>query len=550
MPAVSVNDPMFATVGENNRNLLVQAKKLAPFHEDITRRQPFEPQSVSPGQYTRIKLDFKHATDREIILNDIRLRFALDLSARGAGVGNVFAVRGTDLIRELTLKLNEDIVFKADKFQELNHLWLMNNHKQGGERADVRHSYLMNAGAVPSGISPPFYYKDADKCWYTDTGLTTQLTGDALTLHTVPGVERHDGLPRVCYSDNAPYNAGAPYRFHFDMSLNQLVGPIFHRLHLRRIEFVQIDLMFEPWVSPGMTQNYLLFDRNPNAAGTTHPYAVAKFVDLEIRQYRTTLLDGIEGFTLPDNRMLSWLMHRYSRREYAVDLTNPNFTLDLQLNDWEIRTNIVRLWWMLSPINPAPYEVNGGNGFAPYAAPCEPYEQLTGVEIRWKNDKVLDLDTVFQVYRHYVLSDNKRYSLNDPYQECRRLLFPDPANRTDNAEDVYYTWNNSSRDASVTGTEHYEMPIYHVDLSMNIQAGVPGAEIVGGIVNDTSDYVIRLKRVLRDESNSTPDAFVHKTQNGRILYVWIEYQTLVNLAAGSHQFTRGSQTVTKQLNVL
>ena len=406
----------------------------------------------------------------------------------------------------------------------------------------------MNAGNIPSGISPPLYYVAGS--WWQDGPKGMVYTGDALTSILQPGLERHDGLPRVLYTDTAPYSQGTPYKFHFDMSLNQLIGPIFHRLHLRRIEYVQIELMFEPWVSPGMTQNYLLFQSNPLYNGKTHPYATAKFTDLEIRQYRTTLLDGINGFTLPDNRMLSWLMHRYSRREYSFDFTNPNNTLDIQLNDWEIRTNIVRVWWMLAPVNPHPFEVNGGNGFAPFAAPCEPYEQLTGVEIRWKNDKVLDLDTFYQVYRHYVLSDNKRYSLNDPYQEFQRLLPPTTSDTLVNTEKTYYTWEESARDSKTLGLERYEMPIYHIDLNMNIQSGVPGAEIVGGIVNDTSDYVIRLKRVLRDESNTNPDAFVHKTQSNRTVFVWIEYQTLVNLAAGSHQFARGSQTVTKQLNVL
>ena len=44
----------FAVIGQNNRNVIVQSKRLAPFHEDITRRQPFEPQDVAPGQYTKI----------------------------------------------------------------------------------------------------------------------------------------------------------------------------------------------------------------------------------------------------------------------------------------------------------------------------------------------------------------------------------------------------------------------------------------------------------------------------------------------------------------
>ena len=532
----------FAVIGQNNRNLIVQSKKLAPFHEDITRRHPFEPADVAPGQYTKIKLDFKHATDREIILNDIRLRFALDLSKRtDSPVGNVFAVRGTDLIRELTVKINEDIVFKVDRAQDLTLLWLMNNHKLAGEKQDVQDAYLMNYGVIPAGLSPSFFYDTATKQYYfKSTKQPADLVLD-MDKSTQCGLERHDGLPRLVYSDQ---EVGTPYKFYFDMSLNQLCGPIFSRLHLRRIEFVQIELMFEPWVSTQQTQNFLLFQKPPTGAdgSLVHPYSVARFTDLEIRQYRTTLLDGVSGFTLPDSKMLSWLMHRYSRREYDFNFTNQT-SLDIQLHDWEIRSNIVRVWWMLAPLNNQP----AGNGFAPFAAPCEPYEQLIGVEILWKNDKVLDLDTVYQVYRHYILSDNKRYSLADPYVRFQRLLKPDPLTRETDGEIGYYTWNELARDADSVGHENYEVPIYHVDLSMNIHTAVPGAELVGGIVNDTSDYVIRLKQVVKDEGQRRICPFVHS--GARKLYVWIEYQTLVNLAGGSNQFNRASQIVTKQLNI-
>ena len=534
----------FVVVGQNNRNALVQSKKLAPYHEDTTRKQPFEPARVAPGQYSKIKLDCKHAVDREIILNDLRLRFQLDLSGR-ADVGNVFAVRGTDLIRSLVIKINEDVIFQADKHRELTHLWLMNNHKLGGERKHVRDSYLLNAGIIPSGSSPSFFYKAADKTWYTDSALTQTIdTAAKVTALTQPGLEVHDGLPRLVYSD-VPTEK---YKFRFDISLNELVGPIFPRFHLRRVEYIQIEIMFEPWVSTSQTQNFLLFAKDP-VSGTPaldHPYSKAYFENLEIVQYRTTLLDNIAGFTLPDTKMLSWLMHRYSRREYEVDFSKPETQVDIQLHDWEIRTNITRVYWMLAPKNPHA----DGNGFAPYAAPCEPYEQLTGVEILWKNDKVLDLDTFYQVYRHYVLSENKRHSLNDPYVDFQRLLKSSPAARTVKNEKVYYTWDEEARDANKLWTEHYEMPIYHVDLNMNILSGVNGAEIIGGIVNDTSDYVIRLKRVLRDDKETSPAAFTHASETARVLYVWIEYQTLVNLAAGSNQFNRASQVVTKQLNVI
>lgn len=539
-------------VGQNNRNLLVQSKRLAPFHEDITKRQVFEPSSVRPGETARIKIDFKHATDREIILNDIRLRFALDMSAR-ANVGDVYAIRGTDLIREFVVKINEDIVFKVDKPTELTHLWLMNNHKLGGEKGDHARSMLMNHGVIPSGVAPPFFYDAGSSSYYhikQGTTYTNDYTKWTRSFQTQRGLERHDGLPRLVYSDTdaatgTGYDAADIYKFFFDMSLNQLCGPIFHRLHVRRIEFIQIEIMFEPWVSQQQTQKFLLFKRNPVSEGSVHPYSVARFTDLEVRQYRTTLLDGVQGFTLPNNRMLSWLMHRYSRREYQFNFSTQK-SMDIQLNDWEVRTNIVRVWWMLAPLNNAPT----GNGFEPYAPPFEGYEWLSGVEILWKNDKVLDLDTVYQVYRHYLLADNKRYGLEDPHSQFKRLTNPNAALRMIDSEVNFYNWNETDRNTAETGSYHYEVPIYFVDLNMNIQHGVAGTETIGGIVNDTSDYVIRLKRVMNDDSQKTNANlnFIHS--GSRTIYVWLEYQTLVNLAAGSNQFNRGSQVVTKQLNLL
>lgn len=542
----------YQVVGQNNRNTLVQSKRLAPYHEDLTRKQPFEPSSVNPGQYTKIKLDFKHAHDREIILNDIRLRFQVDFSAR-ANVGRVWCARGTDLIREMVVKVNEDIVFKCDKKGELTMLWLMNNHRTAGEPEQVHNAMMLNHGIIPSGHPPRFYRDDVTEQHYDKNDDTNDVlaTSDATTwkdveLWSSAGEERWDGAPRLIYMDKAgTYNVNPPYMFQFDMSLNQLVGPIFHRLHLRRIEFVQIELMFEPWVSTEETQNFLLFSLPPTGPamdGTLkHPYSVARITNLEIQQYRTTLLDGVNGFTLPDNRMLSWLMHRFSRREYTFNFDTQT-SIDIQLHDWEIRTNIIRVWWMLAP----PAGSNSDNRYYPFAEPCEGYDYLSGVEILWKNDSVLNLENTFDVYRHYVLSENKRFGFADPYVRFARLT---PRRR--NADDVEvdnqiegYRWQGvGDKGISVgatIGKFRYEVPIYHVDLNMNIQHAVPGSEIIGGIVNDTSDYVIRIKRL------SDRNSFLHT--GSRTLWVWIEYQTLVNLAGGSNQYDRGSQVITKQLN--
>lgn len=546
----------YNVVGINNRNTLVQSKRLAPYHEDLTKVQSFEPSAVNPGQYTKIKLDLKHAHDREYVLNDIRLRFTVDFSSR-ANVGKVFAVRATDLIRELVIKINEDTVFKVDRKSELSMLWEMNNHKTVGSPDRVHHAYLMNYGVIPQGRSPPaFYYKNSDNCWYffdmpaylsanpsaTESSAQSAVA-DKSTITTSwltqPTLERYDGRPRLIYDDSS----SPAYAFTFDVSLNQLAGAIFQRLHLRRIEFIQLELMFEPWVSAAETQNFLLFKNNPvvnNGVAAVHPYSVARFTNVEIRQFRTTVLDGISGFSLPDNRMLSWLMHRYSRREFTFDFSTQT-QIDIQLHDWEIRTNITRLYWMIAPEATSSTE----NYFRPLGEPCEPYDALFGVEILWKNDKVLDLATTYDVYRHYILSENKRHGYEDPFVRFAKLEPPvEDGTELDNRMVRNYRWNNDFERLYTTGSKAgnlwYEFPIYHVDFNMNIQAGAPGAEIIGGIVNDTADYVVRIKKVSDQPLRHT---------GTRTLWVWIEYATLVNLAANSNQFQRGSQIVTKQLNL-
>ena len=365
----------YQVVGQNNRNLLVQSKKIAPYHEDITKLQSFEPSSVNPGQYAKIKLDFKHAMDREMILNDIRLQFQIDFSASGLTT-DVWAVRGTDLIREMTVKINEDTVFKVDKSFELSMLWEMNGHKTTGDQSEVQNAHLLNYGNIPSGRGADAYVYDArtgEKNWkFTTSGVQSNWP---FQRYILPGEERHDNLPRVIYSNRD----NCHYMYKFDISLNHLVGPIFHRLHLRRIEYVQIELMFEPWVSKAQTQNFLMFTNDPTGV---HPYSTARFTNLAIQQYRTTLLDGIRGFTLPPTKMLSWLMHRYSRREYEVDFRTQT-SIDIQLHDWEIRTNIVRVWWMLAPLKGDGNE----NDFFPFGDNTSGYERWSGVEILWKNDK-------------------------------------------------------------------------------------------------------------------------------------------------------------------
>ena len=551
----SPSDAFYQVVGQNNRNVLVQSKRLAPYNEDKTRINVFEPSSVKPGDRTSIKLDFKYAMDREIILNDIRLQFQLDLSAR-ANVGTVHAIRGTDLIRELTVKVNEDVVFTCNRRYDLSLLWEMNNHKMDGSPDNTYGAYLLNAGNIPAGRANVLTYNSGNNSWYSVVQNGSALSHTPVASSTVPGDERHDGVPRVVYSDDG---VSPSYMFQFNMSLNQLIGPILTRLHMRRIEFVQIEIVFEPFLSSADTQQLLLFELDPIAGGAVHPYSVAKYTNIQIQQYRTTLLDGISGFTLPDNRLLSWLMHRYTRREYTFDFTTGY--IDIPLNDFEIRTNIVRILWMWAPPN-----TNTGttveNSFQGFGLGNSYLNEDTyfGCALSWKNDVVLDLNTTFDVYRHYIQSDNKRYGFGDPFVRYHRLRTPSKGidslistagqNTTeyDGAIRNYTGFNascppdgsNFNSNSLPIGCFRYEFPIYHLDLDMNILQGAPGAEIIGGIVNDTSDYVLRIKGI--------SDQTAFQTTGTRTLWVMLEYQTLVNLAANSNQFRRDSQIITKQLN--
>lgn len=552
MPAYQASkDDIYQMVGCNNRNHLVQSKRLLPFHEDITKEDTFDQTQVAPGQWTRIKLDMKHAADRELILNDIRLHFELQFNRKDtnslSNTGKVFAVRGTDLIRQMVVKINEDIIFKVEKRGELSHLWLMGNHKADGDSYAARQGYLLNEGNLPHGDAPPLYYNASDKNWYTgkttagSPPVTTYADATGWTRDRMTAVthHRHDGRPRLIFDDTA----SPTYIFPFDISLNQICGPIFNKLHVRRVEYINIELMFEPFVSAADTQEFLLFKTNPVAGGLAHPYQTATYQNVKIRQYRTTLLDGVGGFTLPDTRMLSWLVRRYSVREYDFDFTNST-EISIQLKDWEIRTNITRLYWQVKPSTTLNRSTD--NAYLPLFPPNN-FDSLFGVEIWWKNDKVLDLDTTFQVYRHYVLAENKRYGLMNPFIRFYRLE-PPYVNGVADQNVVNYNWDNINQSVLTDGssvsqsaTPLFEAGLYMIDFHMNVLPGVPGADIIDGIVNDTSDYIIKIKRV------SDRPTFQHTGL--QTLQVFLEYQTLVNLAANSNQFNRGSQTVTKQLNM-
>lgn len=592
----------YQVVGQNNRNLLVQLKKVAPYHEDITRKQPFEPSIALPGQWTKIKMDFKHATDREIILNDIRLQFTLDFSTSShkADFGRILVTRATDLIRQLVIKVNEDIVFRVDQQYDLSFLWEMNNHRLLGDPMVTSHSLLMNHGIIPSGHIPAYYLGTTNQWWFgveenhvmsgsgpyfNDVKLASNITnltpalgsGESQTdfngayspmanppptwILTQVGDERHDGRPRIVWD----WRSGNPYAFTFNVSLNQICGPIFNKLKMRRVEYIQIELMFEPFVNKAGAQNFIMMEKNVSGYSAWQDVQIK---NLTIQQYRTTLIDGTEGFTLCDHKMLSWLGHRYSKRAFEWDFSNPNQTyLDIQLHDWEIRTNIVRICWMLAPKTPS-YD----NDFCPLGEPGD-YEYIYSFEIRWKNDVVLDLDNTFDVYRHYVFSENKRHHFEDPFLRFSRLSYEDAQcpilvknatssgsvdlalpDTVDDENNEVFNWCRKYNKTGPTeangmfrgdnsykvGKRRYEFPVYHADLNMNILYGVPGTETIGGIVNDTSDYVIRIKRPV-----DRPQ-FINQTK--RTLWVCLEYQTLVNLSGGSNQFNRGSQVVTKQLN--
>ena len=85
-------------VGTNNAYQTARYNKSRPLHESHGRDNETlaEPSIIRPGQRTKVKLDLLHSGGREVIINDLRLRWKLKCpeAAEAARL-----TRGTDLIR-------------------------------------------------------------------------------------------------------------------------------------------------------------------------------------------------------------------------------------------------------------------------------------------------------------------------------------------------------------------------------------------------------------------------------------------------------------------
>ena len=83
-------------VGTNNAYQTVRYNKSRPLHESHGRDNQTlaEPSILRPGQRTKVKLDLLHSGGREVVLNDLRLRWKLKCP-EAAKVA--WLTRGTDL---------------------------------------------------------------------------------------------------------------------------------------------------------------------------------------------------------------------------------------------------------------------------------------------------------------------------------------------------------------------------------------------------------------------------------------------------------------------
>ena len=496
-------------IGLNNAYKVGRYSKPRPFHEDVNNKdQPFEPSAVRPGQTTRIRVDFKHGAGREVVLNDIMLCFKVKCPT---AAGRALVCRGTDLIRELVIKFNNDEVFKVDKQSELSLMWELNTVGKLNLE-DARDSTIYVKGNVPKGKGMRL-----DQMEHLGDNATA-AANTVVQAATLPLDEQLDGLPRLIWSDTPSY------QYEFAIPLSQLTDGMFHRFHMRRIEYLNIEIMFEPSIDLANSQKFIYFKEQ---TATDNHWGDTIIEDLKITQYRSTYIGCMPPIVQP-HLALTWMNHFYSKREYQVDLTTET-SWDIRLNDWEVRKNISRIYWMLAPrTNASGLFTN----FTPWhAGPSEP---IAGCVLKWKNDEVIELNTTYDVYRHYIHSWNKRTHSGDPHKSFPRIL---PRNHTD----LWYTRTTASPSPTTSHptADLYDTRIYWVDLNMNTRSDPPGHKIVEGITNDTSDYVLTIKK-LDDQEFTLPDQ--------RTLWVWLEYPKGVQLAGGSDFARKESQTVTTYFN--
>ena len=488
-------------LGVNNTYTIVRYTRPRPYHEDTTSNaQPFEPSAVRPGQLTRIRIDLKHGSGREVVLNEILLCFRLKCPA---ACKRAYIVRATDLIRELVVKFNDDEVFKVDKSGELSLMWeLAVPGKLSLTEPGHDDSSSFVRGNIPTGRSLD------EKADFAKVSLNQ-------SLWTRPLDEKFDGKPRLVWSEEPSYVMD------FEIPLSQLTDGIFHKFHARRLEYLCLEIMFEPYVSLADSQRFIKFE---DTQANDH-WGNTVITDLKVKQYRSTYLANccvppVVSAHLP----LMWVHYFMSKRTYQVDL-DIETSWDIKLNDWEIRHNVNRIYWMLAPMDPA-----NDNDFVPLGS--GPHEPIAGAVLRWKNDEVIELHNTYDVYRHYLHAQNKRTHHGDPHREFPQL-FPYKHNSWGDE----YVLNQPV--ASHQDADGYALPIFFVDLNMNTRSNPSGTRVNEGITNDTSDYSLTIKKLDDQE---------YRVKGKRTLWVWLEYPKGVSLAAHSNFSNKASQKVSTFFN--
>ena len=500
-------------VGTNNAYQTVRYNKSRPLHESHGRDNETlaEPSILRPGQRTKVKLDLLHSGGREVVINDLRLRWKLKCP-EAAQVA--WLTRGTDLIRYLCIKMNNQVVYETDVKGMCSLLW-ESNVTERLNLEDQERSGPYFDGNIPDGLGVRNTF---------DASLLSAQ--DVVDNHTRPFENALD------YQMRPVWCANPGYAFDFSLNLSQIVDGLFTRFHSRRIETIEIGVEFNGFVSNTDSQSFIYF-KGGNESGF---WGDTEIHDVRVQLWKSTFLSGgVPPPVINQSIPLLWTWFGYSRREYPVDLTNES-QWRISLSDWEVRSNISRVCWML-----APADIDGAytadTAYCPMlAGPHDP--SMAGAVLKWRNDEVLELLDSKDVNRHYSCWYGKRSGAFDPRKIFPKLMHGGSKLMYDTVRDDVRAQNGDPLSYSNTHPQanRFDMPWHFIEFNSNTKAESNKSRLIEGISNHTSDYQLIIKRL-----SDVPI----KEGGERTLWVWLEYCHGAELNGGSDFTNKASQVITK-----
>ena len=381
-------------VGTNNAYQTVRYNKSRPLHEVHGRDNETlaEPSVLRPGQRTKVELDLLHSGGREVIINDLRLKWKLKCPDHAE---HAWLTRGTDLIRYLSIKLNNQTVFETDVKGMCSLLWEANVTERLNLE-DHERSGPYYEGVIPDGL-----------------GVRNTFDASILAAQNVADIHTRPFESKLDYQLRPVWSANPGYAYDFSLNLSQVCDGLFTRFHSRRVETVEMSVEFNGFVSYSDTQSFIYF-KGGNESGY---WADTEIQDVRVQLWKSTFLSGgVPPPVVAQSVPLLWTWFGYSRREYPVNLTNDT-QWQISLSDWEVRQNISRVCWMLAH---ADVDVNytSDTAYCPMlAGPHDP--SMAAAVLKWRNDEVLELLNSKDVHRHYSCWYGKRSGSFDP-----RKIFP------------------------------------------------------------------------------------------------------------------------------